>query len=167
MRRVVLAAVALCLMTAACHVHVNVGLARDCRGHDLVVTGTASDGMGGDLIGLRNASASTCAMRNFPSKLTGTSDAGSSEIPITGRMKSPLVAKIGNLKPNEIGRVIVGPALQCHAAPGAPTTALAAQTFHDLQLFIPGGGEVSLTGLTLDLRCGVRLTQLGVGRGAK
>ena len=163
MRRVVLAALALCFVSGACHVRASLGLARDCRGANLAVTGIESDGMGGDLIGLRNESSSTCALRQFPTKLTGTSDAGSSEIPIIGRMKSPLVPKAGNLKPRAIGRVVLGPVEQCPPPrPGYETPA--PQRYHDLQLFVTGGGAVSLTNLTLDVTCGARATQLGVPR---
>lgn len=158
-----LAAMALCFMTAGCHVRASLGLARDCRGADLVVTGMKSDDMAGHLIGLRNNSSSTCALRGFPTKLTGTSDAGLSEIPIIGRMKSPLVPKAGNLKPRNTGRVVLGVVLQCPPPRGDGGTP-ALQRYHDLRLFVPGGGEVSLTNLTMDITCGARSTQLGVRR---
>jgi hypothetical protein len=160
MRTLVLAAVGFCLLTTACRVHVNLGFARDCRGRDLVVTGITPDGIGGDLIGLRNNSSTTCALRRFPTKLTGTSDAGSGEIPIIGHMKSPLVPKAGNVKARAIGRVVVGPVMQC-----PPTaTGHALKHYHELRLFVPGGGDVKLTDVTMDITCGARVTQVGVAR---
>ena len=108
-----------------------------------------------DVYALRNKSKSTCSLSEYPTEMTGTSDATGS-VHVTFKHGTYIPGpRPGEVKPEADGFIIVQTAVACDEY--LTTTG---PIYSDVQLKVAAGGVVTLTE-PIDARCGVSISRFG------
>jgi hypothetical protein len=137
-----------------------------CSGSWLWASYGGSNGAGGTIIytiALTNVSKHTCRLEGYP-RIVGYENG------VTRSLRVSHGSYAGNLRPTvlsfrESGRLLLSTADGCNALNTGGQSKIrkvaAANTYNDLGLYLPGGGSVMVSGIKIDVACGLGISQFG------